>query len=117
MFDEEPRGETAATKSFFFISIDPFFLRVPVVIFARSLGSLDSRISRVRSLRRSSRARLSRETIECFHSPGQHLCKLIGTKDSVCIRKEFNSHRTGLGHQHGRRFIVLGHQYGRRDVM
>ena len=29
MFDEEPRGETAATKSFFFISIDPFFLRVP----------------------------------------------------------------------------------------
>ena len=31
--------------------------------------------------------------------------------------KEFNSHRTGLGHQHGRRFIVLGHQYGHRDVM
>ena len=49
MFDEEPRGETAATKSFFFISIDPFFLRVPVVIFARSLGSLDSRIFRARS--------------------------------------------------------------------
>ena len=22
-----------------------------------------------------------------------------------------------LGHQHGRRFIILGHQYGRRDVM
>ena len=33
------------------------------------------------------------------------------------MRKEFNSLRTGLGHQHGRRFIVLGHQYGRRDVM
>ena len=32
-------------------------------------------------------------------------------------KKEFNSQRTGLGHQHGRRFIVLGHQYGRRDVM
>ena len=31
-------------------------------------------------------------------------------------RKELNSHRTGLGHQHGRRFIVLGHQYGCRDV-
>ena len=31
--------------------------------------------------------------------------------------KEFNSHRIGLGQQHGRRFIVLGHQYGRRDVM
>ena len=45
------------------------------------------------------------------------LCKFIGTKESVYIRKEFNSHRTGLGHQHGRRFIVLGHQYGCRDVM
>ena len=55
--------------------------------------------------------------IECFHSRGQRLCKFIGTKESVCIRKEFNSHRTGLGHQHGRRFIVLGHQYGHRDVM
>ena len=55
--------------------------------------------------------------IECFHSRGQHLCKFIGTKESVCIRKEFNSHRTGLGLQHGRRFIVLGHQYGRRDAM
>ena len=57
------------------------------------------------------------EAIECFHSRDQHLCKFIGTKESVCIRKEFNSHRIGLGHQHGRRFIVLGHQYGRRDVM
>ena len=56
-------------------------------------------------------------SIECFHSRGQHLCKFIGTKESVCIRKEFNSQRIGLGHQHGRRFIVLGHQYGRRDVM
>ena len=55
--------------------------------------------------------------IECFHSRGQHLCKFIGTKESVCIRKELNSQRTGLGHQHGRRFIVVGHQYGRRDVM
>ena len=47
--------------------------------------------------------------IECFHSRGQHLCKFIGTKEIVCIRKEFNSHRTGLGHQHGRLFFVLGH--------
>ena len=53
---------------------------------------------------------------ECFHSRGQHICKFIGTEESVCIRKEFNSQRTGLGHQHGRRFIVLEHQYGRRDV-
>ena len=34
--------------------------------------------------------------IECFHSRGQHLCKFIGTKESVYIRKEFNSHRTSL---------------------
>ena len=26
------------------------------------------------------------------------------------MRKDFNSQRTGLGHQHGRRFIVLGRQ-------
>ena len=55
--------------------------------------------------------------IECFYSRGQPLCKLIGTKECVCIRKEFNSQRTGLGHQHGRLFIVLGHQYARRNVM
>ena len=55
--------------------------------------------------------------IECFHSRGQHLRKFIGTKEIVCIRKEYNSHGIGLGHQHGRRFIVLGHQHGRRDVM
>ena len=56
-------------------------------------------------------------TILCFPSRGQHLCKFIGTKESVYIRKEFNSHRTGLGHKHGRRLIVLGHKYGRHDVM
>ena len=56
-------------------------------------------------------------TIERFHSRGQHLCKFIGTKESVFIRKEFKSHRIGLKHQHGRRFMVLEHQYGRRDVM
>ena len=33
------------------------------------------------------------------------------------MRKEFNSHRISLEHQHGRRFIVLENQYGRRDVM
>ena len=61
--------------------------------------------------------RKNRIIIECLHSRGQHLCKFIGTKESVCIRKEFNSQRISLGHQHGRCFIVLGHQYGRRDVM
>ena len=34
--------------------------------------------------------------ILCFHSRGQHPCKFIVTKESVCIRKEFNSHRTGF---------------------
>ena len=57
------------------------------------------------------------KTILCFHSRAQHLCKFTGTKESVYIRKEFNSHRTGLGHKHGRRFIVLGHKHGRHDVM
>ena len=47
--------------------------------------------------------------MECFHSRGQHLCKFIGTKESVCIRKESNSHRTGLGHQHGRRDVMWKH--------
>ena len=37
----------------------------------------------------------------------QHLCKFIGTKESVCIRKEFNSHRIRLGHQYGCHFIVM----------
>ena len=55
--------------------------------------------------------------IERFHSRGHYLCKFIGTKESFCIRKESNSHRISLGHQHGRRFIVLGHQYVRRYVM
>ena len=58
-----------------------------------------------------------RKTIDRFHSRGQQLCKFIGTKENFYIRKEFNSHRIGLGHQHGRRFIVLVHQCGRRDVM
>ena len=55
--------------------------------------------------------------IERFHSRGQHLFKFIGTKESVYIWKEFNSHRIGLEHQHGRCFIVLEHQHGRYDVM
>ena len=60
---------------------------------------------------------LQTTSIECFHSHGQHLSKFIGTKESVCIRKEFNSQRFSLGHQHGHCFIVLGHQHGHRDVM
>ena len=56
-------------------------------------------------------------SIECFHSRGQRLCKFMGTNERVYIRKESNSQRIVLVHQHGRRFIVLEHQYGRRDVM
>ena len=55
--------------------------------------------------------------VESSHSRGQHLCKFIGTKESVYITKEFNSHRIGVEHQHGRHFIVLEHQYGHRNVM
>ena len=42
--------------------------------------------------------------------------QIFGTNESFYIRKEFNSHKTGSEHQHGRRFIVLEHQYGRCDV-
>ena len=58
-------------------------------------------------------------SIERFNSRGQsmQIYQIHVNKESVYIRKDFNSHRIGLGHQHGRRFIVLGHQYGRRDVM
>ena len=45
--------------------------------------------------------------IECFYSRSQHIRKFIETKESVFIREEFNSYRTGLGHQHGRRFISI----------
>ena len=44
--------------------------------------------------------------IEHFHSRDQHLCKFIGTKKSIYIRKKFNSHRAGLEHQYGRRDVM-----------
>ena len=52
-----------------------------------------------------------------FRARGQHLGRLIRTKESVYIWKEFNSHRIGLEHQQGRRVFLLEHQYGLRDVM
>ena len=57
-----------------------------------------------------------KQPIERFHSRGQHLCKFMTTNEIVYIRKESNSHRIALVHQHGRHFIVLENQYGRRDV-
>lgn len=55
--------------------------------------------------------------IESIRSRGQHPCKFMGTKEIFCIRKESNSHRIRLVHQHGCCFIILEHQYERRDVM
>ena len=43
--------------------------------------------------------------------------KISWKKENFNVRKEFNSHRIFLVHQHGHCFIVLKHQYGRRDVM
>ena len=52
--------------------------------------------------------------IERFQSRGHHLWKFIGTKESVYLRKEFNSHRISLEHQHFHRCTVLEYyQYGR----
>ena len=36
--------------------------------------------------------------IKRFHSRDKQLCKSVGTKESVYIRKEFKSHRIGLVH-------------------
>ena len=44
--------------------------------------------------------------IERFQSPGQHVGKFVGTKESVHIRRRFDFYRIGLEYQHGRRFIV-----------
>ena len=41
---------------------------------------------------------------------------LVGQiKESIYMRKDFNSQRILWLQQHGRRFIVLEHQYGRRE--
>lgn len=48
-----------------------------------------------------------------IHVAGSHTCKFVG----FYIGKQFNSHRTGLAHQHDRRFMVLEHQYGSHDVV
>ena len=45
--------------------------------------------------------------IERFHQRVQRLCKFNGTKKSEYTRKNFNSYKIALRHQHGRRFSVL----------
>ena len=54
--------------------------------------------------------------IERFHSLGQHLCQLVGTKESIYMRKEFNSQGISLVHQYGRLSIVFEHQDVRRQA-
>ena len=79
------------------------------------IGMLVANLIRVDSALKLTRERVIRYRTFSLTLPAFMLFN--GTKGSVCIRKEFNSYRIGLGHQHGRRFIVLGYQYGRRDVM
>ena len=45
-------------------------------------------------------------SIECFCSRDQHICKFIGTRESIYKRKEINSNRTGLEHQCGHRDVM-----------
>ena len=77
------------------------------------LRSSDQHADRCKSFTNIMRERLAKPVlfskflnIERFHSRGQHLWIFTGTKESVYIRKEFNSHRICFEHQHGRRFIV-----------
>ena len=66
-----------------------------------------SHFNRELKQRRRRRQRERQKSNRAFHSRGQHLWKFIGTKESVCIRKEFNPQRIGLGHQHGRRLTLI----------
>ena len=63
------------------------------------------------------RAKCNCTLIERFHSRDYRPYWFTETKESICIKIEFNSQRFSLGHQHGRHFFVLGHQHVRRDVM
>ena len=52
--------------------------------------------------------RLYVHTIECFHSRGQHLCKFIRTKQSVCTdHEEKSSNPTGLVILGNFKFLLL----------
>ena len=55
--------------------------------------------------------------IERFHSRDQRPYWFNETKESICIKIEFNSQKFSLVHQYGRHSFVLVHQHGRRDVM
>ena len=47
------------------------------------------------------------------HVAGSYV--IFWNKRNFYVRKRFDSHQTGLEHQHCRYFIVLGLQYGGRD--
>ena len=48
----------------------------------------------------------SMDRIERFHSRDQRAYLLNETKESFCITKELNSHRTDLVHQYGRHDVT-----------
>ena len=69
-------------------------------------------------MRKNAKNDVSKDSpIERFHSRDYRPYWFTETKESICIKIEYNSQRFSLGHQHGRHFFVLGHQHGRRDVM
>ena len=55
--------------------------------------------------------------IDRFHSRDQRPYWFNETKESICIKIEFNSQRVSLVHQYGRHSFVFVHQHGRRDVI
>ena len=58
-------------------------------------------------------------TITDINSVFTHVASIYANllEQKKAHNKRVHLHWTGLGQQHGRRFIVLGHQYVRRDVM
>ena len=49
---------------------------------------------------------INRSDIECVRTCDQESYLFIATKDGICIKKEFNSHRINVLLQHGGLFIV-----------
>ena len=105
--------EKCPTFHFFFLirnhSFDPifFFTDLENVLRSSFMNNFEYNISK---------------TFNSLSSVFAHMasrCGKFATKWSVYnIRKEYNSHRTGLGHNMAQAFVlVLGHQHGNRDVM
>ena len=106
---------------FYFEKFSPWVWRLPFGLYVKLKLSMSNwntfkNVSVYEHILRWIR-QLSLQRLERFHWRGQQLHNFIGTKESFYTEKTFNFHNTILGHQHGRRFIVLGHQNGRCDVM